>query len=165
MTFQTQFRLGCVMALGLLAQILLLIAAIITALPAKAEEKKPFTIDFTQLLIGVDGSALFQAGADCLPQPADKPALIPGRTCAKEELSLSDVSVGALESMLESDRNEDAKKRFERDLLARKVYKKKEVTLSAEEITQIKDRIGKAYGPSIVGAAWPLLDPSLVEKK
>jgi hypothetical protein len=137
-----------------------LLALLLSTTPAFAG-----SIDFTQLLIGVDGKALFQGGDDCLPQPADKPPLIPGRTCSKSDLSLSDVSVGALESMLESDRNEDAKKRFERDLLARKVYKQSAIVLSAEEVTLIKDRIGKAYGPSIVGAAWPLLDPSLTEKK
>lgn len=117
--------------------------------------------DFTQLLIGVDGNALFQAGDDCLPQPADKPPLLPGRTCGKSELTLSDVVVGALEAVLESDRNEDPKKRFERDQLARKVYKKKDVAITVEEITLMKDRVGRAYGASIVGAAWPMLDPSL----
>ena len=138
----------------------LLTILLLLSTSALAEDRKP-AIDFTQPLVGVDGKILFQGGEDCLPQAADKPPLLPGKTCSKSDLSLSDVSVGALETVLEHDRNEDPKKRFVRDQLARKVYKNSGVALTTEEISMIKDRVGRAYGPSIVGASWPMLDPSL----
>jgi hypothetical protein len=35
--------------------------------------------------------------------------------------------------------------------------------LSPEDIASIKQRTGKVYCPAQVGAAWPLLDPTLNE--
>jgi hypothetical protein len=133
------------------------------ALISSSSAEEPRKIDFTQFLTGVNGDILFQGGDDCLPQAADKLPLIPGKTCGKTNLTLGDVAVGALESQIDADRNEDPKKRFERDQLARKIYKKADVVLSTEEISTIKDRVGRVHGASVVGAAWPLLDPSLVK--
>jgi len=33
--------------------------------------------------------------------------------------------------------------------------------MTAEELATIKERIGKAYGPIVVGPAWKMLDPAL----
>ena len=48
-----------------------------------------------------------------------------------------------------------------RDELARKIYKNAHAALSPDEVSTIKDRIGKVMGAPIVGASWPLLDPTL----
>lgn len=131
---------------------LTLLAAVLLASTAYAKGQG---IDFTKHLVGVNGDNLFQAGEDC------NGGLIPGKTCSKLDLTLGDVAIGALMSMLDQDKNEDPKKRFERDQLARKVYKKTNAVLSSEEISLIKDRIGRTYGVNLVGASWLLLDPSL----
>jgi hypothetical protein len=128
---------------------------------ASTDKKTPFVIDFTKPLIGVSGEAIWNPGADCVSQIPDKPQPVPGKTCSKENVTLGDAAVGALEATLQSDQNEDPLKKFKRDQLARKIYKQKSIVLSSEEITEIKDRIGKAYGAAIVGAAWPMIDPSL----
>jgi hypothetical protein len=112
-------------------------------------------IDFTQRLVGANGEPLWQGGRDC------KPDQVPGRDCTREQQTLGDVALVALLAMIDEDKNLDPRKKFERDQLARKVFRAKNAALSAEEIALIKERIGKVLGPAQVGAAWPLLDPTL----
>lgn len=127
---------------------------------ANAEDKKPFAIDFTQVLNNLYGKPL--PGFDCISDK-DKPAPEPGKNCGA--LTLGDASINALESSLEQDRNEAPIKKFERDQLARLIHDNKAAVLNSEQIALIKDRIGKAFTAAVVGASWPMLDPSLVEKK
>jgi hypothetical protein len=103
-------------------------------------------IDFTQILKGPNGDTLMQVGKD-------------GKT--PEPATLGDTAGVALEAVTDEDRNVDGKVKFDRDMLARKIYGNAHAALSAEEIALIKQRIGKVYGPAQVGAAWPLLDPTL----
>lgn len=130
--------------------------AILANHAAAEDAKKPFTVDFTQILTGPDGKPL--PGMDCKAEQG-KPDPVPGQTCSA--LTLSDAAVVALEAVLEEDRSADPKKKFENDQLARKVYKQKSIVLLLDEVTKIKDRIGKAFGAAVVGAAWPILDPTL----
>jgi hypothetical protein len=120
------------------------------AIPLLAAEA-PRTIDFTQVLIAVDG------------KPIQEPTA-PGKE-APPPLTLGDVAVVALDAALEEDRTASGEAKFLRDQIARKIYKKKSVILTVEEITTIKTRIGKAYPAGIVGAAWRLLDPAVLEKQ
>jgi len=85
---------------------------------------------------------------------------IPGGDAKTPVLTLGIVAVNALESILEEDRGQTGSDKFKADELARKVYKAKAAVLTVEEISLIKTRIGKAYGPLIVGYAWRLLDPA-----
>lgn len=103
-------------------------------------------IDFTQDLYGIDGSRLQQQVVK------DGPL---------EPLTLGDVAVVALVSPSDDERNLDPMKKFQRDRLARKIYKNSKAELSPEEVSLIKERIGKIYGPVQIGASWPLLDPTL----
>jgi hypothetical protein len=105
---------------------------------------KPRTIDFTQPLRGFDGKEI--------TQPMDGKKL--------EVMTLGDASVIALESVSEEDRSAAGNVKFERDVLARKIYKNSGVVLKVEEVALLKERIGRVFGPSVIGAAWPLLDPS-----
>ena len=103
-------------------------------------------IDFAATLNGLDGKPI-SLMADKTP------------------FTLGDAAVAALEDMTDSDKNASGLEKFKLDELARKIYGKKHVVLHPEEITLIKERIGKIYGPVIVGAAWRLLDPAMDEKK
>jgi hypothetical protein len=104
---------------------------------------RPLAIDFTAKLYTVGNKPIVRDSA------------------SKEAMTLGDAAVEALESITDEDRNAPAAKKFERDRLARKVYQQSAVVLSVEEVAEIKDRIGKLYGAAVIGAAWPLLDPSL----
>ena len=53
----------------------------------------------------------------------------------------------------------DGIKKFERWELASKIYNANGIIeLKSEEVTQLKDLIGKGYGPIIVGQAWEALE-------
>lgn len=119
----------------------IVLACLIAAVPAFAADPAP--VDFTQVLIGATGEPIKM-------DPA-KP----------DTVTLGDVAMIGLESSLDEDRNLDPKKKWDRDDLARFVYKNKAAILSPEDTALIKERIGKALSPGIVGAAWPLLDSTL----
>ena len=110
-----------------------------------ATAQQPAAIDFTQPLVGIDGEKI--AGP-----PAGKP------------ITLGDVAVTALQSQLKDEQDMPGAKKFELYRLAGKVYKNKACHLTAEEIALLKDRIGKVYGPGVVGPAWAILDPNSVSK-
>jgi len=49
--------------------------------------------------------------------------------------------------------------------LSERIYGAKEpITLKAEKVTLIKELVGKAYLPLVVGQAWKLLDPAEKEE-
>jgi hypothetical protein len=123
--------------------------ALLLALPLLAQETKdpPRHIDFTQEIKGLDGKPVMNGDV--------KPAVA---------MTLGDVAVVALETSLDEDKGITGAVKFERDELARKVYKKSSVVLTAEQLASIKERIGKVYSAMIVGAAWRLLDPAVVSK-
>ncbi len=111
-------------------------------------------IDFTQVLKGPNGDNL----TNCLKVDSTT------KECTqKEDVTLGDAATIALEASLEEDRNADGKVKFERDQLARKIYKNAHAVLPPEDIATIKQRIGKAFGSAQVGATWPLLDPTLAQ--
>jgi hypothetical protein len=118
-----------------------------TAFAYGADSDAPQHFDFTHLLIGVNG----------------KP--IPQDSKTAEPLTLGDAAVIALEAALDEDRSLPGVEKFKRDQLARKIYQKKDVTLSLSEATLIFERIGKVWSPNVVGAAWPFLDPTYRNKK
>lgn len=100
-------------------------------------------VDFTQVLIGPNGEPI-------KPDPA-KP----------DVLTLGEAAFFGLEATLDEDRNLDPKKKWDRDDLARYVYKNPAAVLSPEDTALIKERIGKAWAPGVVGAAWPFFDQTL----
>ncbi|HEX4039029.1 MAG TPA: hypothetical protein VHX37_13295 [Acidobacteriaceae bacterium] len=100
-------------------------------------------IDFTQQLTTLAGTPL--------PSSPEKGA---------SALTLGDVCVNALETPLEADRGVSGEAKFKLDSLARKIYGKKDVLLTVDESALLKQRIGQAYGPLVVGQAWRMLDPA-----
>ncbi len=111
-------------------------------------------IDFTQVLKGPNGDDI----TNCL-----KVDSVSKECTQKEAVTLGDAATIALEATIEEDRNADGKVKFERDQLARKIYKNAHAVLPPEDIATIKQRIGKVFGPAQVGATWPLLDPTLAQ--
>lgn len=99
-------------------------------------------IDFNKPLTDMDGKPL-------------------GGGAGGKSLTLSDVAVGALEAQLQADGQLTGAKKFEMYDLARKVYKCHACSLTLEEKALLKDRIGLAFGPGIVGPAWEILDPGM----
>lgn len=105
----------------------------------------PRKINFTVPLVGVDRKEMKVSDAKDAPP-----------------LTLGDVCVTALETMIEEDRQADGLSKFKRDQLARKIHGAKDVVLSVEDVELLKTRVGKVYGPAVIGAAWPLLDPAVL---
>lgn len=120
-----------------------ILAALAFTVSAAAQNR---TIDFTQEIKGLNGEPFTQPITN---KPNTKP----------ENLTLGDVTVNALETPVPDDIKLSGEDKFKMDLLARKVYKAKAVALTPDEIKTIKDRIGKIYAATVVGAAWRLLDP------
>lgn len=106
--------------------------------PAIASGATP--INFATTLKGIDGKEL--------KDPAGK------------ALTLADAAVTALTTITDDDRNATGEMKFRRAELAARVLAGTK-SLTVEELAQIKTLIGKVYGPVVIGAAWPLLDPSL----
>jgi hypothetical protein len=130
------------------------IAAMVASLPLTGAfaAEAPRTIDFTQTLKGPTGDDI----TNCL-----KLYEVTKACTQKESVTLGDIASVALETLLDEDRGVDGKVKFERDVLARKIYKNARAELSPDDIATIKQRIGKAFGPLQIGATWPLLDPTL----
>jgi hypothetical protein len=119
-----------------------ILAALVLALaflPAHAQQ--PRTIDFTQVLTGIDGQPV-QIGAD------------------KQTATLSEVAINSLLAQFTEENTLPGSTKFAYYELARKVYKNKACELSADEIVIIRDRIAKAYPTMLAGPAIALLDPN-----
>ena len=73
-------------------------------------------------------------------------------------LSLGEACADALLGMSDTDRTESGTEKFVRWQLASKVINAEEIELTAEDVTLIKDRVGKWYGPMTVGPVYNLLE-------
>lgn len=120
-----------------------LFCAVLAVPPTPAQEAKHHMLNFTQVLAGLDGK----------PFPITEAKDSPPAT-------LGDVAVAALTGVLAEDARDDGAAKFKRGELAHRIYKAKSIELTVEEVALIKERIGKVYGPAVVFAAWPLLDPA-----
>lgn len=105
----------------------------------------PRHIDFTQVIKDLDGKPL--------------PINIEGRLPAVA--TLGQVAKDALVNVLQEDAQLSGAVKYDHWVLAGKIYPdKSDVVLTAEELATIKERIGKAFGPLVVGPCWKLLDPA-----
>lgn len=110
-----------------------------------AAQDTPRHIDFTQVIKDLDGKPL--------------PINIEGRLPAVA--TLGQVAKDALVNVLQEDAQLSGAVKYDHWVLAGKVYPdKSDVVLTAEELATIKERIGKAFGPLVVGPCWKLLDPA-----
>jgi hypothetical protein len=109
--------------------------------PALAEEARRF--DFTAALAGIDGKPI-------VPEKDAPP------------LTLGDVAASALTATFK-DENPSGQDKVKRWALALRVHNAKDAELTVDDVKTIKDMIGKAYGPVIVGPSWAILDPASVK--
>ena len=81
------------------------------------------------------------------------------------DASLLDVCVESLLCLFEDERNEKGKSKYKRWQLAEKLMKSVSgmLDLTVEEVAQLKERVGKRYGPTIVGPAYGFLEGIKVE--
>ncbi len=103
-------------------------------------------VDVTQTLTALSGEAVREPAAE----DGEK----------GKEFTLRAACVNALMAVMEKDNNlsgEDKLKSFE---LAKRIQNDPEPDLTPEELTKIKDRVGKAYGPVIVGPVFTILNGS-----
>jgi len=75
----------------------------------------------------------------------------------KNEFQLKDACVNSLMANVEKEEIDGVEK-MKRYLLATKIQKANELDLKSEEITKLKEIIGKAYGVMIVGQAYEMLE-------
>jgi hypothetical protein len=85
---------------------------------------------------------------------------IPKPNSEEGNLKLSDVSIEALIAVYEDERNLSGKEKMKRYSLAQKILKSNGQICEIElgDANLIKDLIGKAYGPMIVGPAYEMLE-------
>ena len=104
-------------------------------------------IDFSEVLNGLDGSPL---------KTPDQLNRIGNVVKEGKPQTLGMICVDALVA-IDRGVNLDGKTSFERYQLAAKINGQGETTLEATEIVMLEERIGKVFGPAVVGPAYKLL--------
>ena len=81
-----------------------------------------------------------------------------------KELTLKVALTFALSQILQED---DGQKKLDKYLLAMKINDAEEIKFTGEQTTQLKEAIGKIYGPFVSGMIWCLLEgePTHVESR
>ena len=128
-------------------------------------------IDFNYKFVNFDGSIIPERPDE--PEEIDgKPVIKDGRPVMKKSppftLRTACVNVLTMREMDDRGRGKEitGKEKVRRYELAKKIYHSKElVDLQAEEITLLKDLVGKIYPPITVGQAFEILDPHSVNEK
>jgi len=111
----------------------------------KINKEEKMKIDFSKVLKTLDGK--------------------PIKTPENKNLTLRDAVTNALLSVHEDEKSLSGKDKALRYHLSMRVYgAKSPFLLKSEECTLIKELIGKAYLPLIVGQAWEIIDPAEKEK-
>lgn len=82
-------------------------------------------------------------------------ALKPPESYKKDVLTLKDT---AIEALLASSPEQTGENKFKSYKLAQKVSQGGDVELTVEEVSQIKEAVGKCWGTNVVGPAWAILD-------
>lgn len=66
--------------------------------------------------------------------------------------------VNALMTTLEEDKNQPGEDKLTAYVLAKRLHEEDELDLTPEELTKLKDRVGKCFGPAVVGPVFQLLN-------
>lgn len=106
------------------------------------------TIDFTQTFIGLKGTPILDGEE---PEKGEKDERLP--------LTLATVCCNSLLGTYRDEPNLQGTEKMKRFSLAMKINAAPGVSLTAEDVTELKTLIGKAYVALIVGQAWLMLDP------
>jgi len=128
-------------------------------------------VDFNSNLIDVrDGQPLIAqlpVVGSYVEDENGKPLLINGQKLQKMEdkiLTLKYVAGEAFARMLEEDRGLSYEEKRKHGRLIEKIYRRPNGDFTTEELTTIKNRIGKSYGTLVVMAVENIIDPPAVEE-
>lgn len=139
------------------------IFAIAFPLPARAA-----VIDFSTELVQLNGKPFTLPADDLSDSEKAIVATLQARGYSitkPTKTTLGDVSIQALLTPIQS---EDPKDKLRKFTLAQKIedadedklQQKSKLNLTVDEITLLKDAIGKNYPPLIMGQCWKILDPA-----
>jgi hypothetical protein len=117
---------------------------VLAALLLVAVSLPSFAIDFTRVIVDLDGKPLQNAGVD---------------------MTLGETATHALLAHYEGERNLGDDEKLKRFLLAAKIRQAKDAKLTADEIALIKKLVAKAFAPLVVGRVWEIIDPASVQGK
>ena len=77
-----------------------------------------------------------------------------------EPFTFRNLAIRAIDMVIPEDQNMSIADKLLFDKLARKIMLNDAIDLTSQEVTKLKDRIGKVFPPLIVGQAIELLDPA-----
>ena len=100
-------------------------------------------IDVTQVICEFDGEPLAV-----------------GEEGKEQILTLRLVCTRSLTAILRQDEGVGGEEKLRRGMLAERIYVNDEVELKAEEISLVKELVGRLYGPLVVMRVWRMLDPA-----
>ena len=72
-----------------------------------------------------------------------------------ETVTLRDALINGL---MNTEGNTPAKEQFERYQLAQRIHGRDIVEFSSEEVTELKEAVGKVYRPLVTGQVWTILE-------
>ena len=115
-------------------------------------------LDMKQQLAGLDGKAMTEAkvvtGDDGKPMLDED-----GRPVVKQEpIILRTVCVNALMGVLPTDKTMTGDQKLAIFTLAQKITQEDTPDVDIKALALIKDRVGEAFGPVIVGPVFPMLN-------
>ncbi len=85
-----------------------------------------------------------------------------GRPLKTREASWREHLANAVATLTEQDRSLDAEKKYVRGMLARKIRKGKgETFFDTEELTILRECVGRLYGPELQATLWEFIDEKL----
>ena len=105
-------------------------------------------INFNTELLDIDGKAI----------KITKPSTDPKKPGKETAITLKKACIDALLGMTDKDKAIDGTKKFELYDLAIRLNKGGDISLKAEEVVLLKQRIGAIYLPLIVGRCYDLLE-------
>ena len=117
---------------------------------SETTKKQQRTVDMTVVLHDAHG----QPFPDCIKLSDD------GKNCAKfQPLTLGAAIATALYDTYPNEQI-DGKQKWARGILAQRIEFQKDAQLTAEEVSTIKELVGKAYGVLVVMQVYPAIDPN-----
>ena len=81
----------------------------------------------------------------------------PLKADADKDLTLAKVAINALSQVTQADANLTGEEKFKLGALAYKIHNEPDAEYEVEEVSKVKERIGKLYAPSAVFQAYNLL--------
>lgn len=77
--------------------------------------------------------------------------------------TLRTVLLGACLNTLRADELMDAQQKVKLYLLSKKISEKGDAELTTDDVVLLKERVGKAYNPLVVGRVYEILDPAALK--